>query len=51
MIGACVSFMGEIRNPYKILVCKPEGKRRLERFRRRFEDIIKMDIKITGTTT
>jgi hypothetical protein len=43
--------MGEIRNPYNILMGKPEGKRRLERFRRSFEDIIKMDIKITGTTT
>jgi hypothetical protein len=31
--------MGELRNAYKILAGKPEGKRRLGRPRRRWEDI------------
>jgi hypothetical protein len=37
--------MEESRNAYKILVGKPEGKRRLGRRRRRWEDNIKMDVK------
>jgi hypothetical protein len=32
--------MGEIRNMQKILVEKPEGRRPLERFMRRWENII-----------
>jgi hypothetical protein len=36
--------MGEIRNEYKILVGKPEGKRPLGRPRRRWEDNIRMDL-------
>jgi hypothetical protein len=35
--------MGEKRNAYRFLVGKPEGKRSLERPRRRWEDNIKMD--------
>jgi hypothetical protein len=34
--------MGENRNPYRILVGKPEGKRPLGRPRRRWMDNIKM---------
>jgi hypothetical protein len=37
--------MGEMRNAYKILVKKPEGKMPLVRFRHRWEDNIKMDLK------
>jgi hypothetical protein len=37
--------MGEIRNAYRILVGKPEGKRPLGRPRCRWVDNIKMDLK------
>jgi hypothetical protein len=37
--------MGEIRNAYRILVGKPEGKRPLGRPRRVWEDNIKMDLR------
>jgi hypothetical protein len=40
--------MGETRNPYTILVGKPEGKRSGGRRKRRWEDNIKMDRKATG---
>jgi hypothetical protein len=40
--------MGEGRNMYRVLVGKPEGKRPLERPRRRWEDGIKMDLKKIG---
>jgi hypothetical protein len=43
MGGAC-STNGEIRNAYRILVGKPEGKRPLGRYRRRWEDNIRMDL-------
>jgi hypothetical protein len=36
--------MGEGRNVYKVLLGKPEGKRPLERPKRRWEDGIKMDL-------
>jgi hypothetical protein len=36
--------MGEGRNLYRVLVGKHEGKRPLERPRRRWEDGIKMDL-------
>jgi hypothetical protein len=39
---------GEIRNTYKIVVWKREGKRQLERVERRWEDIIWMDLRETG---
>jgi hypothetical protein len=37
--------MGERRGVYRVLVGKPQGKRPLGRFRRRWEDYIKMDLK------
>jgi hypothetical protein len=40
--------MGEMRNAYKILVEKPEGKRSLGRPRRRWEDNIKIDLREIG---
>jgi hypothetical protein len=43
-----VARLGEKRNLYKILVGKPEGKRRLEIHRRRWEDNIRIDLRETG---
>jgi len=40
--------MGERRCVYRILVGKPEGKRRLERLRRTWENNIKMDFQELG---
>ncbi|KAJ4447882.1 hypothetical protein ANN_09891 [Periplaneta americana] len=40
--------MGESRNAYRVLVGRPEGKRPLERPRRRWEDNIKMDLREAG---
>ena len=40
--------MGERRGVYKVLVGKGEGKRQLERPRRRWEDNIKMDLQEVG---
>jgi hypothetical protein len=37
--------MGEMRNAYKILILKPDGKRPLERPRHRWEDNIRMDFR------
>jgi hypothetical protein len=37
--------MGEMRNAYRILVGKPQGKRQLGRPRRRWKDDIRMDLK------
>jgi hypothetical protein len=39
-----VARMGEGRNVYRVLVGNPEGKRPLERPRRRWEDRIRMDL-------
>jgi hypothetical protein len=39
---------GDIRSVYKILIGKPEGKRTLERPRRKWEDNIRMDLKAIG---
>jgi hypothetical protein len=44
MVGH-VARMGEMRNVYRILVGKPEGKRPLGRPRRRWEDNIRMDLR------
>jgi hypothetical protein len=43
-----VARMGEGRSVYRILVGKPEGKRPLGRPRRRWEDNIKMDLRVIG---
>jgi hypothetical protein len=43
-----VARMGEGRNVYRVLVGKLEGKRRLERPRRSWEDGIKMYLRETG---
>jgi hypothetical protein len=43
-----VAFMGRMRNAYKIVVRKPEGKRQLRRPRLRWEDNIKMDLREIG---
>jgi hypothetical protein len=40
--------MGEKRGAYRILVGRPEGRRPLERPRRRWEDNIKMDLQEVG---
>jgi hypothetical protein len=40
--------MGEGRKAYKVLVGKPEGKRPLERPRRRWEFGIRMDLREIG---
>jgi hypothetical protein len=40
--------MGEDRGVHRVLVGKPEGKRPLERPRRRWEDNIKMDVEEVG---
>jgi len=43
-----VARMGERRGVYRVLVGKREGKRPLGRPRRRWEDIIKMDLQEVG---
>jgi hypothetical protein len=43
-----VARMGEMRNAYRILVGKPEGKRPLGRPGRRWMDNIKMDLRAIG---
>jgi hypothetical protein len=43
-----VAHMGEVRGAYNILVGRPEGRRPLERPRRRWEDNIKMNLWKTG---
>jgi hypothetical protein len=40
--------MGEERKEYNVLVRKPEGKRPLGRQRRRWEDVIRMDLRDVG---
>jgi hypothetical protein len=40
--------MGEERKVYKVLVRKPEGKRPLGRPRRRWEDGVRMDLRVIG---
>jgi hypothetical protein len=43
-----VACMGKRRGVYRVLVEKPEGKRPLGRPRRRWEDIIKIDLREVG---
>jgi len=43
-----VARMGEERGVYRVLVGKPEGKRPLGRARRRWVDIIRMDLQEVG---
>jgi hypothetical protein len=43
-----VVCMGEMRNSHKILVLKPNKKSPLDRPRRRWEDIIKLDLREIG---
>jgi hypothetical protein len=43
-----VSYMGERKGVYRVLVEKPEGKRPLGRPRRRWDDNIKMDLQGVG---
>jgi hypothetical protein len=43
-----VARMGEKRNVYRVLMGKPEGKRPLERSRRRWEDGIRIDLREIG---
>jgi hypothetical protein len=43
-----VARMEEERNVYRILMGKPEGRRPLERPRRRWEDGIRMDLRENG---
>jgi hypothetical protein len=43
-----VARMGRKRNPYWILMGKPEGKRPLGRARRRWVDNVKMDLREIG---
>jgi hypothetical protein len=43
-----VALMGEGGNVYRVLVGKPEGKKPLERPRRRWEDGIEMDLREIG---
>jgi hypothetical protein len=45
-MGGVCSMHGEKRNAYRILVGNPEGKSPLGRLRRRWEDNIKMDLRL-----
>jgi hypothetical protein len=47
-MGRAYSALGEMRNVYKILVRKLEGKRPLRRPRHRWEDNIRMDLMEIG---
>ena len=48
MGGACNTRMGERRDVYWVVMGKPEGKRPLERPRRRWDVNIKMDLQEVG---
>ena len=47
-MGGALTRMGEMRDIYRELVGKPEGRRPLGRPRRRWEDNIKMDFQGVG---
>jgi hypothetical protein len=40
-----VARMGEMKNAYKILIGKPDGKKSLGRTRRRWEDNSRLDVR------
>ena len=46
--GGHVAHMGQEKGVYRVLVGKPEGKRPLERPRRRWVDNIRMDLQEVG---
>jgi hypothetical protein len=46
--AGCVIYMGEVKNAYRILVRKPEGKRPLRKPKCEVEEEIKMDLVDTG---
>jgi hypothetical protein len=43
-----VARVGEERKVYRVFMAQPEGKRSLGRPRRRWEDVIRMDLRETG---
>ena len=43
-----IAHMEQSRNAYRVLLGKHEGKRHLERPRLRWEDNIKMDLRVEG---
>jgi hypothetical protein len=47
-MGRYVACMGELRNSYKILVRKPEGRRPLRRHKHRWEDNIRLCLREIG---
>jgi hypothetical protein len=47
-MGRACSMDGEIRNTYRVLAEKPQGKRQLIRSRHRCENNINMDFKEVG---
>jgi hypothetical protein len=47
-MGTECSTYGEKKNAYRVFVGKPDGKKPLERSRRRWEDNIMMDLRKTG---
>jgi hypothetical protein len=47
-MGRACSTHGESRNAYKISVGKPEGKGSLGRYRHKWKDAFKMDLRETG---
>jgi hypothetical protein len=47
-LAGYVARMGDRRKVYRVLMGKPEGKRPLERPRRRWEDGIRMDLREIG---
>jgi hypothetical protein len=47
-MGGTCSSVGEGRGVYRVILGKPDGKRPLERPRRRWEDNIKTDLKEVG---
>jgi len=41
--------MGEMKNTYKILIREPEGRRPLRKCRHRWEDNIRIDVRVIGS--